>query len=189
MSWRGRVVVLVVAALALVSCGGDDGETAGAGGSTAGAPVDGIEGVVAIPAQSREHVESPVDYPSSPPAGGAHFPVWQNCGFYEVPVNEETVVHSLEHGAVWFTYRPDVPAEQLDALRQRVEGESHVLASPYEQSSPFVLTAWERQLAVDDLADPRVEQFVSTYLGKGPEPGAPCSGGIGIPPGDAVGVP
>ena len=34
---------------------------------------------------------------------GEHNPVWQNCGFYNKPVRDESAVHSLEHGAVWIT--------------------------------------------------------------------------------------
>jgi hypothetical protein len=31
-------------------------------------------------------------------------------------------VHSLEHRAVWITYRPGLPADQLDALTTLVNG-------------------------------------------------------------------
>ena len=73
-----------------------------------------------------------MDYPQSPPAGGEHSPVWQNAGFYEEPVSNETAVHTLEHGAVWITYRPDLPREQKDAIRELEDAQSCVLASPYE---------------------------------------------------------
>src|SRR3712207_9592687 len=44
-----------------------------------------------------QHTEGSVDYPQSPPVGGEHNPIWQNCGLYEEPVRNETAVHSLEH--------------------------------------------------------------------------------------------
>jgi hypothetical protein len=82
--------------------------------------------------QAGRHTEGAVDYPQSPPAGGEHSPVWQNAGFYEEPVSNETAVHTLEHGAVWITYRPDLPREQKDAIRELEDAQSCVLASPYE---------------------------------------------------------
>ena len=42
-------------------------------------------------------------------------------------------------------------------------------------------TAWGVQLAVDDVPDERLEQFISRYQGQGPEQGATCSGGVGSP--------
>jgi hypothetical protein len=171
-------------------CSSDDADDAVPTSSTAdpaGGAVDGIDGVRVVPAESRDHVETPVAYPTAPPAGGAHFPAWQNCGFYTVEVPDETAVHSLEHGAVWVTYRSDVDASELAGLEALATRETHVLATPYEQASPFVVTAWEHQLDLDSLTDPRLEQFLAAYLEQGPEPGAPCSGAIGVPPEDATG--
>lgn len=171
-------------------CSSDDEPGGASSSSTTGAAdgaVDGIEGVRVVPAESRDHVETRVAYPTSPPAGGAHFPAWQNCGFYTVPVPDETAVHSLEHGAVWVTYRTDVPASELADLAALAAGETHLLASPYEQDPPFVVTAWGHQLDLDSLEDPRFGRFLDAYLEQGPERGAVCSGAIGVPPEDATG--
>lgn len=141
---------------------------------------EGIEGVVVVRAASRNHTEGSVDYDTYPPAGGDHFPVWQNCGAYYEPVVDEMAVHALEHGAVWIAYRDDLPADQVEVIEQLANDESHVLAAPYpDLRAPVVLTAWERQLDLDDVADERFGAFVETYL-EGPttpEPGAPCDGG------------
>ncbi len=131
-----------------------------------------------------DHTESTVDYEQTPPAGGEHNPVWQNCGVYSEPIRNETAVHSLEHGAVWITHRPDLPEEQADQLRQLAEGESYVLVSPMEGlPSLIVASAWGNQLAVGDASSESLQQFVS-YFQQGPqtpEPGAACSGGVGEP--------
>ena len=39
-------------------------------------------GVTSYSNLSRNHTEAPVNYPQTPPVGGDHNPVWQNCGFY-----------------------------------------------------------------------------------------------------------
>src|SRR4051794_4886664 len=58
---------------------------------------------------SRDHVQGTVNSPQVPPVGGAHAAVWLNCGIYDQPVPNENAVHSMEHGAAWFTYQPDLP--------------------------------------------------------------------------------
>ena len=41
------------------------------------------------------HVAGRIDYKETPPMGGAHNVVWQNCGIYGVPIHNEHAVHSL----------------------------------------------------------------------------------------------
>jgi hypothetical protein len=142
------------------------------------------EGVDTIEVASREHVEGSVDYEQDPPAGGEHKPVWQNCGVYEEPINSENAIHSLEHGAVWVTYRPELPEEQVQQLQDLAEGESYVLLSPMEDlPSPVVASAWGKQLRLDGASDQRLERFVRAFQQgpQTPEPGAACTGGVGEP--------
>ena len=65
-----------------------------------------------------DHVKGSVDYKQIPPVGGDHASIWQNCGFYSEPVRNETAARSMEHGAVWITYRLGLPTEQVDKLRE-----------------------------------------------------------------------
>jgi hypothetical protein len=143
-----------------------------------------IDGVVTLPSLAPEHLAAPVAYEQIPPVGGTHSPAWQNCGMYSEPVIDELVVHSLEHGAVWLAYRPDLAADQVEQLRQLARGRPYVLLAPHERiPSPVVATAWGLQLAVNDPADVRLAQFVAKYQQgpQAPEPGAACTGGSGVP--------
>ena len=54
----------------------------------------------------NHHTTDPVTYTETPPAGGPHDPVWEDCGVYTQQLRNENVVHALEHGTVWITYRP-----------------------------------------------------------------------------------
>jgi Protein of unknown function (DUF3105) len=140
-------------------------------------------GVVSYSNLSRSHTNEPVNYPQTPPVGGPHADMWQNCGFYSKPVRNENAVHSMEHGAVWITYRPDLPKEQLEKIKSLAQ-KSYVLASPYPGlPAPVVASAWGKQLKLDSANDPRLEQFVSAFRQgpQTPEPGAACSGGVGTP--------
>jgi hypothetical protein len=128
------------------------------------------------------HVNTPVTYEQTPPVGGDHHPTWWNCGVYDEPVPSEHAVHALEHGAVWITYQPDLPAEQVEQLEE-VADQDFLLLSPYEGlDSPIYLSAWGHQLAVDSADDDRIEAFISDFKQgpQTPEPGAACSLGTDV---------
>ncbi len=142
-----------------------------------------VEGVEEFEVASgvNNHTQDTVDYEQDPPAGGEHNPVWQNSGFYDAPVRSENAVHTMEHGAVWITYSPDLPQDQIDAIQGMTEGETCLIASPYPGlDSPIVASAWGYQARLESADDPNLERFISRYQ-KGsqtPEPGATCTGGI-----------
>lgn len=144
-------------------------------------PVE-IEGLEqSIPEQG--HLET-VSYPVTvlPLAGGIHDPSWQNCGIYDSPIAAEFTLHSLEHGAVWIAYHPELPSEQINQLREITRAGSHRILAPYPNlQSPIVLTAWGYQLQVLDANDSRLRDFIHNYekRGQAPEAGARCSGSIG----------
>lgn len=136
------------------------------------------------PFAANVHVDNDVTYAQQPPVGGEHRPAWQNCGIYNSPIVEELAVHSLEHGAVWLTYRPDLPADQVEQLKGLVRGKTYTLLSPYpDQPSPVAASAWGLQLTADSAGDPRLSQFIAKYRqgSQTPEPGAACVGGVGSP--------
>jgi hypothetical protein len=179
-----RLVALCFGALLLLlgACGGDGGGSRSVDSGTGEPAPEGIDGVLAYGVTDNSHVEGAIDYDVSPPVGGLHNPVWANCGFYDGEIPNENAVHSLEHGAVWITYTADADAATLEALQAIAAANGYVLVSRNDgQDSPLVLTAWNRQLAVDAVDDPRVEEFVATYVGAdtAPEPGGLCSGGAG----------
>lgn len=143
-----------------------------------------IEGLQSFSGLSQDHVQTTVDYPQTPPAGGPHAPAWQNCGYYDAPIGSENGVHSLEHGAVWITYRPDLSTEQVEALRALTRSQTYVLVSPFpELPSPVVASAWGRQVQLESASDPRLDAFVRAFRQgpQTPEPGAVCNRGVGAP--------
>jgi len=132
----------------------------------------------------RDHVETPVEYPQTPSVGGDHNPVWQNCGFYDSDVTPENATHSLEHGAVWIGYSPDLADDQVSELEDLVSQNDYLLVSPVEgMDAPVTLSAWGAQLGVETVDDPAVDAFIEEYQQgpQTPEPGASCQGGVGTP--------
>ncbi len=175
---RPPLAAIVVAVAVLTGCGGseavDDGPV----------PPEEIEGVETFGELSQDHVDGPVDYDQDPPVGGAHAAVWQTCGVYDQPIADENAVHSLEHGAVWLTYDPGLPAEDVNELAGRAAVSTHVLVSPREGlPSPVVASAWSTQLQLDGATDERLDAFLATYVQgpQTPEPGVTCAQGTGEP--------
>lgn len=129
--------------------------------------------------EAAVHEPTPVEYTENPPVGGPHHAAWWNCGVYDVEVPKEHAVHSLEHGAVWLTYQPSLPGEQVELLQELGE-DDYMLVSPMaDQDSPVVATAWGSQLALDTADEKTLRAFIREYK-QGPdtpELGAACTSG------------
>lgn len=166
------VVALVVTSIVLTS---RPSTTPSAGGA-------GIRGLQTY-SNTAEHVQGPVSYDQTPPVGGPHNPTWLNCGIYTEPVPNENAVHDLEHGAVWVTYDPSLPAATVAKLRDLMPS-TYTVLSPYPGlPGKIVLSAWNAQVTVSSVTDARISQFFESYWksAKAPEPGAPCTGGLDAP--------
>ncbi|CAN5297831.1 hypothetical protein BH24ACT19_BH24ACT19_22260 [soil metagenome] len=146
-------------------------------------PEDPPEGVQTFPATSNGNFEGPLSYEQDPPTNGDHSPGWQKCGFYSSPIENERAVHSMDHGAVWITYQPDLPQEQIETLRDLAR-EDYVLVSPYpDLRAPVIATAWRNQLELEGADDPRLRQFVDQFrvTETAPRSGNGCENGGGEP--------
>jgi hypothetical protein len=129
-----------------------------------------------------EHRPGRITYEVDPPVGGYHNPRWQNCmgDVYTGPVAKEHAVHSLEHGAVWITYRPDLPPDDVRALAARVRDTEYLFMSPYPGLDHAIsLQAWGYQLKVDRADDYRIDEFIDALrINATQEPGAVCANGV-----------
>src|SRR6266516_905290 len=122
-----------------------------------------ISGVAVQSFPSRQHKTTPIKYAQSPPFGGEHAPEWADCTgtVYAQPIRGENAVHSLEHGAIWITYRPGLSTAEVDALKRRVSGIDYMLMSPYTGlKTKLSLQSWGHQLFVDSVDDKRIDTFI-----------------------------
>ncbi|MCB0191540.1 MAG: DUF3105 domain-containing protein [Anaerolineae bacterium] len=149
-----------------------------------------IEGLTLFSNPGQEHRQDDIMYDRDVPVGGAHHAVWLNCGIYDEPVQEENIVHSLEHGAIWLAYQPELPAGQVELLRDLVRQEHQYFGKPFlilapkpNLDVPVIVTAWQMQLKLDNTSDKRLVQFLRRYRNGlfAPEPKADCTGGVGRP--------
>jgi hypothetical protein len=148
-----------------------------------------IQGLEEFSGLTANHMDpTPVDYEAeygmTPPAGGDHFAAWLNCGVYSEPQQNENAVHSLEHGAVWVTYDPElVDQAGVDALVDALPN-TYVVVSPYpDLPAPVVASAWGAQVQLDGVDDTRLGDFVDKFWKNPdlPEAGAACTGAIDGP--------
>jgi Protein of unknown function (DUF3105) len=143
--------------------------------------VRGMPGMFHEEIAGREHSTDPVTYDRIPPIGGQHDPVWADCTgtVYTSPIRDENAVHSLEHGAVWITYRPDLPTDQVAALAGVVDGHDYTFLSPYPRLPAAVsLQAWGWQVRLDHVDLDAVRRFVRDLADNpvnAPEPHGVCA--------------
>lgn len=143
------------------------------------------------------HVEpnERVAYTSTPPTGGSHDQRWAACTgvVYDLPIRSETVVHSMEHGAIWIAFDPErLTAREYERLAERVRDVPYMLMSPYPGLPvPISLQSWGHRLGVSEASDTRIDQFVTALrqnpythpeLGARCEPPEPRDSGIADPP-------
>ncbi len=122
--------------------------------------------------QGRQHVTS-LDHPlynSNPPTSGWHFPQPAEWGIYAEEIPDEVLIHNLEHGGIWISYRPDVPEETIaqlkDLWRRKV-----IIAPRAANDTDIALSAWNHleKFNLGELSTDRVEKFIRAYINKGPE--------------------
>ena len=130
----------------------------------------------------RNHSDDYAGWPDldkHPPVGGTHSPTPQQCGFYDKPIGNGHAIHSLEHGAVWITYKSDLPQDQIDELKKLAQ-DDYILVSPYDtQPSPVVATSWDHQLNLQSAFDKDLDRFIRVFKNSPkytPEYRAACSG-------------
>ena len=174
------IAVLVIAGFALgsVNFGG------GGGSSQTGSEERYVEGLgVAQTVTADQHVPvgDEVEYSSSPPTSGNHWPpgAQSSCGFYEEGLADERAVHNLEHGNIVLSYNLKDP-ESIRQLRDAFDdiGLARVwgLARFYDEmpEGQVAVAAWGVIDTMEGVDPERIKVFFEAYAGNlGPEQ-VPC---------------
>ncbi|MFC0503165.1 DUF3105 domain-containing protein [Micromonospora costi] len=200
---KGPIILFVVVGLVAAGIIGVGAWAAFQGSKPWEERADAIDGIVNYREKDPElvkgsnHQPGKVNYTILPPVAGPHNQSWQNCmgDVYDAPIANEHAVHSLEHGAIWVTYRPDLAADQVSKLADKVRGNEKMLMSPFDGlDKPISLQAWGYQLKVDNADDSRIDEFIKTLRVNASieGPTALCNQGItatGTTPRDGVQMP
>ena len=107
---------------------------------------------------SADHVEEgqTVEYSTTPPTSGQHWPRWADCGWYPDGLPDETITHNLEHGNIVVSYNLANPAEVTE-LRNFLENlgqfDDWGVARSYDEipEGHIVLAAWGLMATYDGV--------------------------------------
>ncbi len=140
--------------------------------------IDGNEIQQFSTAGLQDHISSPdevVDYETSPPVSGRHAGSPAPCGTYATQLDNESQVHSLEHGAVGIQFSPDLEPSQIRTIESLVaDYENGVFSGPYEgMDAPVVVSSWGRMMELETAEASVIREYVDAFRNKGPESGAP----------------
>ena len=128
--------------------------------------------------EGRTHVADgiKVDYKTNPPSSGNHYAQPTKWGVYENSLPDETLVHNLEHGGVWISYKPTIPESAKERLRQIVKKyNSKVILEPRgANDADIALSSWGRvykfNLNTDGSFDEKmINNYILKYKNTGPE--------------------
>lgn len=125
-------------------------------------------------AQSREHILLGAAHPaynSDPPTGGWHYGTPAQAGIYDKELADEQLIHNLEHGHIWLSYRPDLDPAVVDKLAEIVKshGSKIIMTPRAKNTSPIVLVSWEYLLKLESFDEMQIEGFIKAHRDKGPE--------------------
>ncbi|HYE22709.1 MAG TPA: DUF3105 domain-containing protein, partial [Verrucomicrobiae bacterium] len=125
-----------------------------------------IQGQQHIPEGSTDHPP----YNSNPPTSGWHWPQPARCLAYTDTQADEKLIHNLEHGGIWISYKPDVDQQTKDSLNDFVRRYANVLVEPRAANdSNIAVAAWGRLLKLERYEESRIIEFIEAYMDKGPE--------------------
>jgi hypothetical protein len=134
----------------------------------------GLPGVEQFADQGGTHLQLGQPHPaynSNPPTSGWHTPQTAGWGAHRSMVPDEVVVHNLEHGGIWISYRDandTTLLAKLEALVARYR--SKVILTPRAQNdAPIAVAAWGRLMRLDAYDEDRIVRFIDAYRNKGPE--------------------
>ena len=134
----------------------------------------------AVPEQGREHLAQGSTehgpYSSNPPTSGPHWPHQAECKIYTQEVPDEAAIHSLEHGAVWISYKNKNDSALIKKLTDLVQKNSNkLLLSPRSKNDlSIAIASWGRLLKLEEFDEQQINDFIKANKNNSPEPFASC---------------
>ena len=137
-----------------------------------------VDQSVEVEVMEAKHIQpgnEPEVYTSNPPTSGPHYGQTAKAGFRTEEIPDQNILHNLEHGDIWISYKPSVSKEAVEELKKFAGGK--VIITPRSSNdTDIALAAWGR-LDIFNLPNGRVEEaikerisdFILRHKLKGPE--------------------
>ena len=111
-----------------------------------------------------------VSYNTNPPTSGSHYAQSANWGFNDKELPDEQLVHNLEHGGIWISYR-NADENTLEKLKDiaRRNSESVVITERTGNDDPIVVVSWGRMMRLAEVDEALIRKFVDIYINQSPE--------------------
>jgi hypothetical protein len=135
----------------------------------AGIPDNSVEYAI----QAATHIEadgSHVAYNSDPPTSGAHSASIKT-DVYHRQFDDEALVHNLEHGHIWYSYR-DADDEETIAVLSELQSQNPrfvIVTHRPENDSRVAAAAWGRLLTLEEPDIEQLRAFSIRYANNAPE--------------------
>lgn len=174
--WSGVGALVVVGVFALLAWSGALGQQAAA---VLGRKIEAPPGE-RVPEAAPIHIQQGArgsGYTTNPPTSGEHYGTSEApWGVHSQQFPDEMVLHNLEHGGIWISYK-DPTATALAAKLAQVGRRyaTKVIVTPRpENDVPVAVAAWGHLLKLQEFDEAKIVAFITAYRGKvGPEPQGP----------------
>ncbi|MBI2355878.1 MAG: DUF3105 domain-containing protein [Candidatus Doudnabacteria bacterium] len=109
-------------------------------------------------------------YNSNPPTSGPHYAEPANWGVYQQVLPDEQVIHNLEHGGIWISYK-DIDSQtkdELETIGRQYYGAVVVSPRPHDDAK-ISLASWGRLEKLDSFNRDEIINFIKANKNKSPE--------------------
>jgi len=110
------------------------------------------------------------EYNSNPPTSGSHYSQPANWGIYDEPLPDERVIHNLEHGGIWISYKnlDESSITELEDIQRKFPG--RVILTPREENdSNIAIASWGRLMKLDSVDKDLIEIYIKKNTNRSPE--------------------
>lgn len=124
--------------------------------------------------QGQAHIAAGAAHPeynSNPPTSGWHYAQPANWGVYQNELPDEQIIHNLEHGGIWISYK-DVDADTLSKIENVAKRNSNklIVTPRAKNNTAIALVSWGRRMELDSFDEQIIVDFIKSNKNNSPEP-------------------
>ncbi len=108
-------------------------------------------------------------YNSNPPSSGSHYAQPATWGVHDTELPDEQVIHNLEHGGVWISYK-GIDASTTAAMA-KISAQPKIIMEPRANNdAPIILVSWGKVQKFQSYDEQGINAFIEANKNHSPEP-------------------